>query len=130
MTVSESTLVDHAVALYGELEARAQIDSAGKLRFEGSKVEAFRACKISQAYYSILFRELTVAGCIEQIRRGDRHHPSIVLLHEAPTHERFSQNYRSALTKPDTIAKLREWVTQLEARIEHLEKEVGVNASQ
>lgn len=130
MTVSEPILLDHAIKLYEELKRRAATDSGGQLRFEGSKVEAFRACKISQAYYSVLFRELTESGCIEQLRRGDRHHPSVLLLHEAPTHERFSQTYKSDLTKPQTLATLREWVGQLQDRIERLEREVGIGPTQ
>ena len=130
MTAQDPSFIDHAIALYAELEKRSELDSDGKLKFEGSKVEAFRACGISQAFYSISFRVLDELGCTEQIRRGDRHHPSIVLLHGAPSREQLKESYRSDLTTPSTLATMREWVSQLEQRIMRIEQEVGIGSQE
>jgi hypothetical protein len=121
--------IDYAIRLYEELDRRAFDVPDGRV-FEGSKVEAFRATQISQGYYSLLFNQLVELGCIETLRKGGRHRPSIVLLYGAPNREQLAQNYRTRLTKPQTIDTMREWVSQLESRIERLEREVGVNGSQ
>lgn len=123
--IEYSPVVRYSTELYEALEKAAKDNM-----FEGSTVEVFRSLKISQTYYSILFRVLTELGCIEQIRRGNRHSPSLIALRGAPNREQVEYAYRGRLTRPRSIDTMREWVSQLEARIERLEQEVGIDASE
>ena len=60
----------HMLSVYGELEARAApLDNGDTLRFEGSKVEAYRAANVSQGYYTQIFDSLEEMGSIEQMGR-------------------------------------------------------------
>lgn len=116
-------LYEHALAMYNELASRAALDKAGTLRFEGSKVEAFRAIGVSQSYYSSIFDALTELGCIEQVQRGASHLPSVILLYHPPEREAMTETYSVAapvhvdLTKPISLDTLSQEVRELQGRL-------------
>jgi hypothetical protein len=109
----------NAEALYAELEKRADNGT-----FTGSRVHAFQALDISNTYYSLVFNLLTESGCIEEVQRGNRRQPSIILLHGLLDRPRLAATYRASLTQPRSINTLRDYVGQLEGRLEALEREV------
>jgi hypothetical protein len=112
------TLYEHALSVYNELQNRAgEPDKHGKMRFEGSKVEAYRAVGVSQAYYSQIFDSLTELGCIEQVRRGASGHPSVIVLHYPPDPGAFAEVYRAVLTKPHPLDTIREELDELRRRL-------------
>jgi hypothetical protein len=109
----------NAEALYAELEKRADNGT-----FTGSRVHAFQTLDVSNTYYSLVYRLLTESGCIEEVQRGNRRQPSIIALHGAPDREKLQAMYRASLTRPRSIDTLRDYVSELEGRLEALEREV------
>jgi hypothetical protein len=103
--------------MYDELESRAALDSDGKLKFEGSKVEAFRALNVSQGYYTEIFDSLTEMGCIEQVRRGAGHQGTVIFLHHKPTMDQFTQIYRGVLTKASPLDTIRQQINDVNRRL-------------
>jgi hypothetical protein len=115
-------LYDHALAMYRELERQAEpLAKGATLRFEGSKVQAFRAIGISQSYYSPIFDALTELGCIEQVQRGASHLPSVILLHHPPDSDEFAEIYHVALTKPKPLDTLRQEMEDLRRRLPEID---------
>lgn len=115
-------LYEHTLAMYNELRNRAEpLDNGDTMRFEGSKVEAFRAIGVSQAYYSPIFDALTELGCIEQIQRGASRLPSVILLHHPPESEDFAAIYHVALTKPTPLDTIRQEVDDLRRRLPEID---------
>lgn len=113
-------LFEHATSVYNELAQRARLDNGeidGTLRFEGSKVEAFRAVKISQMYYTPIFDLLTELGCIEQVRRGTSSQPSVIVLHKPPVLEEFTASHTKVLTKPTPLDTLRQQIEDMRRRL-------------
>jgi hypothetical protein len=107
----------HMAAMYGELESRAEPHENGTLRFEGSKVDAFRGLKISQGYYSTIFDSLTEMGCIEQVRRGSGGQGSVILLHHPPVFDEYTSIYRTRLTRPTPLDMIRQQVSDMQRRL-------------
>jgi hypothetical protein len=124
MTEITPAIFKHMEHMYDELEDRAApldsgdtVGNGNTLRFEGSKVEAFRALKISQGYYSKIFDALTEMGCIEQIQRGSGKQGSIILLHKRPVLDEYAGMYKSRLTRPTQIDILRQRVNDMNRRL-------------
>jgi len=111
------TIFYHMTRMYDELESRAALDSDGKLKFEGSKVEAFRALNVSQGYYTEIFDSLTEMGCIEQVRRGAGHQGTVIFLHHKPTMDQFTQIYRGVLTKASPLDTIRQQINDVNRRL-------------
>ena len=103
--------------MYDELENRATLDSDGRMKFEGSKVEAFRVLSVSQGYYTEIFDSLTEMGCIEQARRGAGHQPTVIYLHHKPTIDEFTEIYRGVLTKPSPLDTIRQQINDVNRRL-------------
>lgn len=117
----------HITLMYDELESRAApLDDFGGtaiMKFEGSKVEAFRAIGVSQGYYTKIFDSLAEMGCIEQVRRGSGQQGSVILLHRKPVYDEFTGLYRKRLTRPTELDTVRQQVKDLQRRLQ------GVNVN-
>lgn len=111
------TIFVHMARMYDELENRSSLDSDGKMKFEGSKVEAFRALNVSQGYYTEIFDSLTEMGCIEQVRRGAGHQATVIYLHHKPTMDEFTSIYRGVLTKPSPLDTIRQQMESMNRRL-------------
>lgn len=112
----EPIIFQHALSLY-----QALVDQSTNGRFTGSKIALFRSLGLSNAHYSRLFDALTELGCIEQVQRGSKTYPSIIVLHKPPALEEFRTAYRTRLTRPSSDATMRKRMDDLEGRIAALE---------
>jgi len=109
----------HMAHMYDELEKRAApLDNGDTLKFEGSKVEAFRAIGVSQGYYTKIFDALTAMGCIEQVKRGSGRQGSVILLRHKPEYDEYVGIYEKRLTKPTELDTVRQQVKDLQRRLQ------------
>ena len=107
-----NALYEHMNKMYLYLD-----DNATENVFEGSKVEAFRALKISQAYYTPVFDSLTELGCIEQVQRGNSGRPSRIVLHKPPDLDEFNERYTKLLTTPKPHDTLQQQIDDVRRRL-------------
>lgn len=117
MSEPSPTIFNHMERVYDELVSRAALDNGGTVKFEGSKVEAFRAVGVSQGYYTQIFESLTEMGCIEQVRRGAGHFGTIMLLHHRPEYEAFSEIYQKRLTKSRPLDTIQQQLNDMQRRL-------------
>lgn len=108
----------HMGTVYNELASRSErLDKGDILKFEGSKVEAFRATGISQGYYTEVFDSLTEMGCIEQIRRGAGHQATVIYLHHEPEYDQYMSIYTKRLTKRSPLDTIQQRISDMEGRM-------------
>jgi hypothetical protein len=121
MTETIPAIFGHMERMFDELKNRAAFDTSGKVKFVGSKVEAFRAIGVSQGYYTKIFDALVEMGCIEQVQRGAGNQPSVILLHKRPTLDEYQGMYRSRLTRPTELDILRQQFKDLQRRFQGID---------
>ena len=83
--------------------------------YTGSMTEAMG---VYLPHYSTTFKALREMGCIEVVHNGrGGGNPSRVLLNHAPDLEKFTEMYKSPLTKRETRDKLTQRISNLERRM-------------
>jgi len=114
----------HALAVYDELEKRAEHKENGEVVFTGKLTSVFAYHGVSTSLYSRVRRVLIESGSITIVERGRSGRPSVIRLHGAPSPEILSEK---DLTLNRDSARL---VLQLEKRVSALEARLPLNVTE
>ena len=130
-------LYEHCETVYNAMAEEAEwkeLYDQQRLVYEGYLTKLFRRIGLSVPQYSHVKKELERMGCIRQLRRGGGSSPSVWVLIEPPSKEKFDNekvnplfNSRGGLRKTafevlqSQFDDLRRQYNQLELRVKELE---------
>lgn len=137
-------IVRHTATFYDLLDQDAvteQVDGSALRIFRGKVTRVYRESGIPQSYYSDVFKQLEMQGCITFLQRGSKSVSSVIVLHQPPSAEGYVPPRKPDLTDAERYANVREDVEGLktlvgginiaealktiETRIDQLEQQQG-----
>lgn len=138
-------IVKHINTVYEALlkaSKKEPIDGEEYHIYRGPISKLWSSLDIPQAYYSEVFYQLDIQGCITYLQRGSRSVETVVMLHYPPTEDGYKAKQRRGLTDAENFANMIELVRkhekgliggikiveafgELEDRIKRLEKNAG-----
>lgn len=113
-------IIRHITTFYDLLEQDAvteKVDGSSLRIFRGKVTGIYRESGIPQSYYSEVFRQLEMQGCITFLQRGSKSVSSVIVLHRPPTESDYVPPIKSDLTNPERYANIREDVEGLKTLV-------------
>jgi hypothetical protein len=117
-----STLFDHCVTVFNEMEAQARDEVGIGLVYEGHLTKLFHQLNLSTPHYTSVMKMLKAMGCVEQIRRGGGSAVSRWELKRVPGEESFRSFEQMNTAPKGKYAALEQAVRDLARRVNELER--------
>jgi hypothetical protein len=117
-----STLFDHCVSVYQEMEAQARDERNDGLVYEGHLTKLFHQLGLSTPYYTSVMNRLKLMGCVDQLRRGGGSSPSRWRLTRVPNEESFRSFENTNVAPKGKVAALEQELRILARRVTELER--------
>lgn len=117
-----STLFDHCVTVFQEMEAQARDEGPVGVIYEGHLTKLFQQLGFSTPHYTSVMTMLKHMGCVEQIRRGGGRAVSRWKMVRIPNEESFRSFEKQNTAPKGKTAALEQQVRDLTRRVNALER--------